>query len=265
MNSLRASVLITTFNRADKLKDAIGGALAQELDDNFEIIIVDDCSGDHTQDVVEDIQRDVANVKYVRHRRNLGNAIARNTGLAVSSGDFIAFLDDDDVWTDPLKLKDQIAALEAEPNEGEICFAQVLEKGRTGLELKPAKVPDDLMAHLLTGNGVIFNSTVVVRASAIRAVGGFDEKMPRGVDSDFFRRLFVKFGSRGVFLARPMAVCNVFDDDRITTAKGWGSALKHLKANSRVIWKHRRIYLKRPSALARRITVMCTGFLRSLT
>lgn len=265
MSSIKASVLVTTFNRAEKLRNAINGVLLQEYDDAFEIIIVDDCSSDHTQEVVEDILNNADNVRYVRHRRNLGNASARNTALAVSSGEFVAFLDDDDVWTDPSKLRDQIAALEAEPNVGEICFAQVLEVSRNGKEIKPAQIPDDLMGHLLTGNGVIFNSTVVVRAAAIRAVGGFDEKMPRGVDSDFFRRLVMKFGSRGVFLARPMAVCNVFDDDRITTAKGLNSAKRHLEANWRVIWKHRGLYLKRPSALARRTMVMGRGFLRSLT
>src|ERR687886_2751197 len=86
-----ASVVITTYNRAQLLQRAIESAWQAGLD--LEVIVIDDCSTDQTQEICAQIP----DIRYVRLSRNRGLANARNVGIAESSSEFVAFLDDDDL------------------------------------------------------------------------------------------------------------------------------------------------------------------------
>src|SRR3990167_9420175 len=89
------SVVMPTFNLARLLERALRSALDQTYD-NLEIIVVDDASSDDTPDVVKTVQDE--RVRYIRHETNRGGSAARNTGIRIATGEFIAFLDDDDEW-----------------------------------------------------------------------------------------------------------------------------------------------------------------------
>ena len=102
------SVIIPTYNRAEFLRLAITSVLNQTFQD-FEIIVVDDASEDHTHEVMNNLND--KRIKYIRHEVNKRVSAARNTGVLHSSGDYIAFLDDDDEWL-PSKLQRQVALLE---------------------------------------------------------------------------------------------------------------------------------------------------------
>src|SRR5215510_16389067 len=102
------SVIIPTYNRAEFLRLAITSVLNQTFQD-FEIIVVDDASEDHTHEVVSDFSD--KRIKYIRHEANKRVSAARNTGVLSASGDYIAFLDDDDEWL-PRTLQMQVALLE---------------------------------------------------------------------------------------------------------------------------------------------------------
>jgi glycosyltransferase involved in cell wall biosynthesis len=91
------SVIIPTFNRGCFIKSAIDSILTQG-DYGVEIIIVDDCSTDNTEQIVRDIQSRLSNVAYLKNFRQKGPSGARNSGILKSSGDYIAFLDSDDIW-----------------------------------------------------------------------------------------------------------------------------------------------------------------------
>jgi glycosyltransferase involved in cell wall biosynthesis len=106
------SVIIPTYNRAEFLRLAITSVLNQTFQD-FEIIVVDDASEDHTHEVVHNF-RD-KRIKYIHHEVNKRVAAARNTGVLNSSGAYIAFVDDDDEWL-PKKLQMQVALLENSPS-----------------------------------------------------------------------------------------------------------------------------------------------------
>ncbi|MEO7705802.1 MAG: glycosyltransferase family A protein [Thermoflexales bacterium] len=111
----RVSVIVPTFNRAAFLPQAIDSALAQGYD-NLEIVVVDDGSTDGTRSVLEPY---IDRIRYV-YQENQGAAVARNTAIAASSGEFIAFLDSDDIWL-PGKLQIQMEVARLRPDIGMIA------------------------------------------------------------------------------------------------------------------------------------------------
>lgn len=105
------SIVLPTYNRAEFLEDAFNSIISQQYL-NWELIIVDDGSSDNTTEIVSAfIQKTTNNVIYIQ-QENQGPAIARNTGIAKASGDYIAFYDSDDIWL-PHHLKNCIDILEA--------------------------------------------------------------------------------------------------------------------------------------------------------
>ena len=111
MNMPKISVVIPTHNRASFLKKAIESVLRQSYT-NLEVIIVDDNSTDNTKEVVNSYKD--KRIKYIVHDKNKGGAVARNTGIIASTGDIVAFLDDDDEWL-PEKIKKQMELFESKP------------------------------------------------------------------------------------------------------------------------------------------------------
>ena len=126
MNDEKISVIITTHNRAHKVSHSVQSALTQTRQPD-EIIIVDDGSTDATPKILDNF-KDRARVIV---QSNMGFAEARNTGFAKSSGDYLAFLDDDDEWH-PGKLELQMQIMKALPEVGMVCtdVEAVGEEGR---------------------------------------------------------------------------------------------------------------------------------------
>jgi GT2 family glycosyltransferase len=93
---LYASVVVSAFNRLEALKLCLSALLNQTMElDNYEIILVDDCSTDATKEYVDEIIRTESNIKYIRHQVNQGLASARNSGIMNATGEYIIFLDGD--------------------------------------------------------------------------------------------------------------------------------------------------------------------------
>ena len=106
MNKL-VSVIITTYRRSDKIERAIESVLNQTYK-NIEIIIVDDNSNEpEERKKTKKIVKKYSEIKYIQNKENLGGALSRNVGIDNANGDFIAFLDDDDKYTED-KLKNNI-------------------------------------------------------------------------------------------------------------------------------------------------------------
>jgi len=106
------SVIIPTFNRADLIEYSIISVLNQTYQ-NFEIIIIDDGSTDNTREVVHSIKD--KRIKYIYYKHVGLPASARNKGIMIARGEFIAFLDSDDIWL-PKKLEMQIKTFNKIPN-----------------------------------------------------------------------------------------------------------------------------------------------------
>lgn len=105
----RVSIVMPSYNTGKYIKETIESVLAQTYS-NWELIIVDDCSNDNTDDVVGQY---LANprIRYIKNETNSGAAVSRNRALCEAKGKWIAFLDSDDLW-EPEKLKKQIAFME---------------------------------------------------------------------------------------------------------------------------------------------------------
>lgn len=96
-NNGLVSIIIPTYNRADKIKKAINSVICQTYPE-WEIIVVDDASRDNTCEIVSEYMKKNINIKYIKLDQNRGAANARNVGMQNSSGVYIAFLDSDDIW-----------------------------------------------------------------------------------------------------------------------------------------------------------------------
>lgn len=103
MNEL-VSVIMPSYNTADYIADSIKSVISQTYQ-NWELIIVDDCSTDNTDDIVSYFSDN--RIKYMKNKKNMGAAATRNRALREAKGKWIAFLDSDDLWL-PNKLEKQI-------------------------------------------------------------------------------------------------------------------------------------------------------------
>ncbi|WP_053373007.1 glycosyltransferase family 2 protein [Paenibacillus sp. FJAT-27812] len=117
-NSPLVSVIIATYKRSESLKSAIS-SIKQQVYENVEIIIVDDNASQVENDIVERIVESFETnltVKYIRNEINQGSAETRNIGIRNASGDYITFLDDDDIYL-PYKIENQIKHMLAEKSD----------------------------------------------------------------------------------------------------------------------------------------------------
>lgn len=104
------SIIIPTYNRREMLKQAIESIRVQSYQ-NFEILIIDDCSNDGTDKLIENY-KNILNIKYYRNSINRGPGYNRNFGFKKSKGEFIIFMDDDDYYTDNNYFEKAIMKLE---------------------------------------------------------------------------------------------------------------------------------------------------------
>jgi glycosyltransferase involved in cell wall biosynthesis len=180
------SVVIPTRDRWPVLSVTLAGALRQE-DVDLEVIVVDDASVDDTPALL--LALDEPRLRIVRHDTSQHVAATRNSGIAAASGDWIAFLDDDDLWA-PHKLRRQLEAAIAGDAVFAWCSGLVVDESRTVTETWAAQDPSDLLARLLRGNWMPAGaSNVIARAEVVRRLGGFDERLRHFADWDLWIRL----------------------------------------------------------------------------
>jgi glycosyltransferase involved in cell wall biosynthesis len=187
-NSPTVSVVIPTYNRAGLIGKPIRSVLAQSYQD-FEIVVVDDCSTDNTEKVLESFND--PRIRYIRHQQNSGAAIARNTGINNSTSPYIAFLDSDDEWL-PEKLAKQLNLFQQCGSDvGFIYtgFAAVNESNQVQ-RVMSSSYRGSLHDRLLYSNFIGTPSTVMVKRNYLQQVKGFDPDMPSFIeDWDLWLRL----------------------------------------------------------------------------
>lgn len=106
----KVSIVTPVYNAAEYIAQTIKSVQAQTYS-NWEMLIVDDCSTDNTIQVVENFCREDERIRLIKHEKNQGASKTRNTALANATGEYIAFLDGDDLWA-PEKLEKQLAFME---------------------------------------------------------------------------------------------------------------------------------------------------------
>lgn len=182
------SVVIPTRNRWPILSQTLAIVLGQE-DVKLEVVVVDDASTDETPARLAEIED--LRLRVLRNDPNRGVAGARNRGVREAAAEWVAFLDDDDLWA-PRKLRTQLDAL---ARDGEAVFAYgaavVLDEERGEVRPDaPAPDPAELRELLRFGNALPGGcSNVVARTEAVRDAGGFDERLSMLADWDLWLRL----------------------------------------------------------------------------
>jgi len=244
------SVLITTYNRQNLLARCIESVLQQTYP-NLEIIIVNDCSTDNTQNLLSQYTSSYKIIKSVTNVRRSGNSFSRNLAFANSSGPYIAFLDDDDYWINSDKIKLQVDYLITHSLHTISC-TQIYTHGTHGFDIHPIRLPTDMRFQLLQGNEVIHNSTVLLHRDLLIESKGFDENLSRGIDSELFRRLLFRHGCTFSLLLIPTTFYET-SGLRITTSRSIKSIITLCFCNIYIILKYWRELLFSPKALSIRL------------
>ena len=186
---IKVSVIIPTYNRAKKVCRAISSVLNQTYED-FELIVIDDGSDDHTR---ESVSRFKDNIVMINHSQNMGVSAARNSGIAIAEGKFIAFLDSDDQWM-PEKLEVQIDFFRENPGAvacqtGEIWIRNGKRVNPKNRHLKPSGDIFEPSLELC----LVSPSAVMLKRSLLDEVGLFDESFPVCEDYDLWLRISKKY------------------------------------------------------------------------
>jgi glycosyltransferase involved in cell wall biosynthesis len=180
------SVVIPTHNRRELLLRTVRSVLGQEIVD-FEVVVVDDGSTDGSAQALNSL-RD-PRVRVIRNERSAQVATARNIGAEAATGAWIAFLDDDDLWS-PQKLRLQLDA--AKVTGRSWVYAGAVEIDGTGLLLsgEPPPAPEQLVKQIVRRNVMpAGSSNVMIRAMLFRQVGAFDSGLRLLADWDLWLRL----------------------------------------------------------------------------
>ena len=181
MNTPLVSVIVPVHNGERFLRASIGSVLAQSYR-NIEIIATNDGSTDGSESVLRALSPDIR----VIDQRNQGAAAARNAGIAVARGEFLAFLDCDDCW-DADKLERQLALHERYPEAvASYCDHRIIDDagrvtGTTGA-LDYPRWSGRILRELIQGNCIVSPSVLMARRAAVLDAGGFDVTQPAGSD-----------------------------------------------------------------------------------
>lgn len=188
--SIEVSIIIPLYNKGDLISHTLKSVSLQSYK-NWECLIIDDGSTDNSLQVVETfIEQHPGNWRIIR-QENQGQAIARNNGIAHAKGNYLAFLDADDLWP-PDKLTNQVKTLIKNPNVALILSAYVIFGGkRNALRLVRHRSPKRMLLGWLdmTGFGGGLESVGLVRESTLRKIGGFDISLSTSSGLDLCLRL----------------------------------------------------------------------------
>jgi glycosyltransferase involved in cell wall biosynthesis len=191
MNKPKVSVIIPTYNAIAYLPEAVASVLKQTFKD-FELIIVDDGSSDRTVEWASQISD--RRVKVIL-QDNHGSARARNQGIAIAEGEYIALLDADDVW-ETTKLEKQVNFLDRNPSIGLVDTSVVLinEDGKSTGKVVASKAEKDVWKQLVQFQPVCScDSTPLIRRECFETVGLFDEDLLFLEDLDLWIRLASRY------------------------------------------------------------------------
>lgn len=192
------TAIIPAYNRESHLRVAIESVRHQTFKD-WELIIVDDGSTDNIGDLARSYAKRDGRIRYV-YQKNMGVAKARNSGILMARGRYIAFLDDDDQWL-PEKLEAQIAIMEADPSIG-LTYSRFrtfhyMSEPMERANVQPRELPE-LFEDLLWGRSWLAPSTYLVRYDALKEDLLFNPAYEVTADADFILRFVQRWKMKAI-------------------------------------------------------------------
>jgi len=224
---MQISLIIPTYNRSQALKRALHSALQQTRPPD-EIIVVDDGSTDNTAAM---LSREFPQINCIK-QENKGVSAARNKGMQLAQGDWIAFLDSDDTWLAE-KLAAQISALEKVPDI-KICHTEeiwIRNGVRVNAKHKHKKTGGWIFKHCLP-LCAMSPSSIIIHRTVFDDVGSFDENFPACEDYDLWLRITAKYPV--IFLEQALIKKYGGHDDQLSH-KYWGMDRFRIQALEKII------------------------------
>lgn len=205
------SIIMASYNSAQFVPEAINSVLCQTYP-HWELHIVDDGSTDNSVEVIQPFLNDKRIHFYCQE--NQGQAVAKNRGLRASKGDFIAFLDADDIWSLD-KLEKHLPAFSARPEAGLIhTNVMLISEAGEPLGSPQRSYPEGwISGHLLVEN-CVNGMASMLRRESLEKVGLFDETLRMGIDYDLWLRISAHY---------PIA----FLDEITYFYRQWGGQMSH--------------------------------------
>lgn len=215
-NEIMVSVIITTYKRANMLERAVESVLGQSYE-NIEVIVIDD-NDENTEYrySTENIMQKYKNNKkvvYVKHKKNMNGAAARNTGIKFANGSVVCFLDDDD-WYLSEKVEKQLKYLISKKEYDAVYCGWSREN-----KLTIPKKEGDLSFELLSGMNLIYTNTIMMWKEAAINCGGWDERFKRNQEAVFLLRFFNKGYKIGV-VSEALVEFDISDRSNALNSKG---------------------------------------------
>lgn len=207
------TVIIPTYNRPEYLRQAIQSVLDQTFED-FELLVIDDSPEETACPVAKGFKDE--RLKYLRNDQKSGGAGTRNAGITRAQGQWVAFLDDDDLWL-PAKLERQAEQIENTDNDvalvytGHTTFSSESEQTHSFIPEKAGWIYEDLLAW----NVIKGLYSVAIKRDVLNALGGLDERFPALQDLELYVR--VAKSNKVAFIKEPLVRVRNSSSGRITT------------------------------------------------
>lgn len=217
------SIVVPYYNRSRSLPRLLASVQAQTYQ-KWQLIIVDDCSDDSSmaQKIIADLQDE--RIKYVRHTINKNGAAARNTGIHMADGEYIALLDSDDEWM-PDKLQVCLEhLLQTHAPENTICYSAAEKRFEDAPDLiltlpaRGKRAEESVGEYLFCHAGLIGTPGIFLRTELAKRIC-FNEQLKRHQDYDFVLRA-ENLGAQFLYIDKPLWVWNVLQGERNVARKG---------------------------------------------
>lgn len=205
----KVSIIIPTYNRLKFLQEAIDSVLAQHYQ-GYELIVVDDGSTDNTRQIA---QKYSGKISYI-YQENRGVSAARNRGIDKSTGEYLCFLDSDDLWK-PDKLSTQVSFMDNNLDYP-VCYTDeiwIRNGVRVNQREKHRKYGGLIFPYCLP-LCIISPSSVMIRRELLDRVGGFDESLPACEDYDLWLRIAKDYPI--YFIEQPLIIKRGGHEDQLS-------------------------------------------------
>ncbi len=221
------SIIIPTFNRLELLSRELDSVYRQSFSD-FEVIVVDDGSGDGTAEM---ISTKFPQVHY-HYQDNAGVSSARNKGLLNAKADWIAFLDSDDEWL-PEKLLQQVQLIEQNPG-AKICHTEEIwiRNGTRVNQMKKHRKAGGWIFQQCLPLCAMSPSSIMIHRTVFEDVGVFDIELPACEDYDLWLRIAAKYPV--LYIEQPLIKKYGGHEDQLSQ-KYWGMDRYRIKALEKII------------------------------
>lgn len=238
-NEPLVSCIIPTYNRGEKVGRAIKSILSQTYT-NLELLVVDDQSVDNTKEIVKDLAKTDFRIKYLLNPKKGANN-ARNFGIINARGQYISFLDDDDIWLSS-KLEKQLNVFQKLGEKYGLVFCPFVIKKSNGKtsEGRPSRFSiirnGDMLNRLLKRN-FITTSTIFVKSEVFQKCGMFAPRYKSYQDWELLTRIARQYFF--YYLKEPLVIAFESDDSITRDKKGRVlTSLMHLKQNMELYEKN---------------------------